>query len=613
MHNFINRLEILRDQGQILDIDLEWCRFLSKQHPAASSQVILAACLTSYVYRQGDVCLILNNYAGQRVFNDFEEEDGYVVASLKELRKELKESPLVGAPGDFKPLILDSEDRLYMHKLWHYEKTLADKLINRSQEQVDQLDKELLNDGLRRLFDSPDEQTDWQQIAAAGALRNKLSIISGGPGTGKTSTVVRILALLLEQAKEQKEQPHIVLTAPTGKAAARLQESIRSARDNINVSDDIRSAIPDSAVTLHQLLGARRHTSAFKHDEDNPLPYDVIIVDEVSMVDQALMSKLMKALLEDTKLILLGDKDQLASVEAGSVLGDICLHAENSYSSNMADWLQSLSLTLPHSSIASNPKPLTDNITLLTKSYRFDHGSGISLLAESINNGEAEEAIRLLTSSKHSSIAFTQLEDAADLEKIIARKVDRYYSKLVKNISPKKAFSILREFRILAAHRSGPWGIEYLNKLVEEMLSRKKLVPKYRQWYAGKPVIVNVNDYSLGLYNGDTGICLPNDEGELRVYFEGEEGFKEIIPNRLPNHNRAYALTVHKSQGAEFNHILLMLPVQTSKVVSRELIYTAVTRARTTVDVLSTKKTFRKGIASKLKRRSGLSNRLLSV
>ena len=609
MNNFINHLEILRDQGQILDIDLEWCRFLSRQHPTASSQVLLAACLTSYLYRQGDVCLILDSYAGQPVFNDFEGETGCVVSELKEWRRELEESHVVGSPGDFKPLILD-DDRLYMHKLWHYEKTLAEKLISRSDDQVSQLDECLLKDGLRRLFSSSDEQTDWQQIAAAVTVRNKLSIISGGPGTGKTSTVVRILALLLEQAEKQNQQPNIVLTAPTGKAAARLQESIRSARDSIQVSDGIRSAIPDSAVTLHQLLGARRHTSAFKHNEENPLPYDVIIVDEVSMVDQALMSKLMKALLKDTKLILLGDKDQLASVEAGSVLGDICLHAENSYSSGRADWLKSLSLELPHSSTSSNPKPLTDNITLLTKSYRFESGSGISLLAESVNNGEVEEAIQLLAGDKHSDIGFTLLEDVSGLRRVIAQKVDQYYSELAKNNSPERAFDILREFRILAAHRSGPWGIEYLNKLVEEILSRKKIIPKYRQWYVGKPVIVNVNDYSLGLYNGDTGICLPNEEGELRIYFESEEDLKEIIPNRLPNHNCAYALTVHKSQGAEFNHILLVLPVQLSKVVSRELIYTAVTRARTTVDVLSTKKTLRKGIASKLKRRSGLSSRL---
>ena len=609
MHKFIDRLATLRKQEKIQDIDLEWCRFLSSKHPDISDQVLLAACLTSYLYRQGDVCLILKNYAGQRVFHDSEGE-GCSVASLEEWRETLKESPAVGEPGDFRPLILDSGDRLYMHKLWHYEKTLAEKLISRSRHSNANVDEGQLHDGLRRLFNLSTEQPDWQQVAAALAVRNRLSIISGGPGTGKTSTVVRILALLLEQTGSKNEQPGIVLSAPTGKAAARLQESIREARDSIQVSEEVRSAIPDSAVTLHQLLGARRHSSAFTHDEDNPLPYDIVIVDEVSMVDQALMSKLMKALLEDTKLILLGDKDQLASVEAGSVLGDICLHADNSYSAQTADWLESQSMELPASSRLQHPKPLTDNIILLTKSYRFDHESGISLLAQNINDGEAEEATQLLKDDQYGDIALSELEQPSDLKEIIAEKVDRYYARLVRNSAPEEAFKILREFRILAAHRRGPWGIEYLNQLVEEILSRKKLVPKYQQWYAGKPVMVNVNDYSLGLYNGDTGICLPNGEGALRIYFEGEKGVKEIAPNRLPDHNRAYALTVHKSQGTEFKHVLLVLPAEPSKVVSRELIYTAVTRARTAVDILSTKKTLQKGITSKLKRRSGLSDRL---
>src|SRR5699024_5142334 len=304
MCKLINKFKSLRDEDIIQDIDLQFVLFLKEQHPGISDDVLLAGGLCSFLYRQGDVCLLLEEYAGGLLF----EEDGpkaeLSAPDNSSWHHTLIESPVVGRPGDFKPLILDPSGRLYWHKLWHYEQNLAEELIMRGRKVTADSNSELLEDGLSRLFKHNVDKVDWQQIAAANSVRNYLSIISGGPGTGKTSTVIRIIALLLEQAQEHGAQPTIALAAPTGKAAARLQDSIAEARGTIDLSSEIRETIPDSALTLHLLLGARRHSQKFKHHTDNPLPHDIVIVDEVSMVDQAMMSKLLAALREESRLIL---------------------------------------------------------------------------------------------------------------------------------------------------------------------------------------------------------------------------------------------------------------------------------------------------------------------
>ncbi|WP_073059127.1 exodeoxyribonuclease V subunit alpha [Fodinibius roseus] len=609
----MNRLSALREQGVILDIDLELCRFLWSQDPDVSEAVLMSACLTSYLYHKGNICLQLDEYAGGPLFEEAEGRQSPEAPALEEWKNRLSESPFVGGPGTFRPLILDSENRLYLHKLWHHEHTLAAALLERCRDSEKDIDVPLLHEGLERLFSfqSPSKVgTDWQRVAAALAVKHTLSVISGGPGTGKTSTVVRILALLAEQGEARGRMPAIALTAPTGKAAARLQEAIQSARESLPVTEGIREAIPGEAVTLHQLLGARRYTSRFRHNKENPLSQDVVVIDEVSMVDQALMSRVMEALLEGTKLILLGDKDQLASVEAGSVLGDICRGTENRFSSGTTAWLQSLSLDLPGEATVSAPDTLTDYVTLLTESYRFGADSGIARLAESVNRGEAEEAIAFLKSEQYPEIALVNSREDSALEELLAQRAAGYFDRLSRCSSPDEAFAILNEFRILAAHRRGPWGIRYLNRYIERILQERGSIPKYQQWYPGKPVMVNVNDYSLGLYNGDTGICLANEEQELRVYFQHDNAIREVAPSRLPDHNKAYALTVHKSQGSEFNNILIVLPAERSKVVSRELIYTAITRARKTVIILTPEEILRQGIREKLQRTSGLSDRL---
>ena len=613
MSDLMQQLSGLRREDVIEDIDLELCRFLRRHYPDLTKNVLLAACLVSYLYRQGDVCLLLEKYANQPLFKDGDQESTLNAPPKEQWIEELQEAPVVGSPGEFKPLILDASGRLYMHKLWHYENALAEELVTRSKQKEKEIDVELLQDGLERLFPNSDEGIQWQQVAAATAVKNKLSVISGGPGTGKTSTVVRVLALLLEQAESRKEEISIALTAPTGKAAARLKDSILSTKQELDITENIRAAIPEEAMTLHQLLGARRHSSSFKHDEDNPVPCDVVVVDEASMVDQALMSKLMNALLKDSSVVLLGDKDQLASVEAGSVLGDICDIDENWFSEELGDWFEKISLSISPRYITDNPNILTDNITLLTKSYRFDEHSGIAQLAKSVNKGDSNSATQALKSDKFTDISLLSAETLHDLKAALRSKIVRYFRSINESDSADEALQVFNEFQILAAHRRGPWGIEYLNKIVENILQEEGLISRYEHWYPGKPVIINVNNYQLDLYNGDIGICLPDKNGEPYIHFRHEDTIRTIVPGRLPDNNTAYALTVHKSQGSEFDRVLLVLPESLSQVVTRELIYTAITRARTAIDVLAPEEVFRKAIQKQLLRSSGLRDRLWNV
>ena len=608
----MRKLEILCDNEIIRPIDLELSRFLRERHTNISENVLLAGCLVSHLYQQGHVCLPLDEYAGELLFGDKRLEIALRAPDLNLWRSALLECPAVGKPGEYKPLVLDDADRLYMHKLWHYERTLARDLVNRSQKHDNNINEQLLQDGLKRLFFNSTQQPDWQQVAAAISVRNYLSIISGGPGTGKTSTVVRVLALIVEQYLDREKKLHIALAAPTGKAAARLQDSIVNAKEGLDVSDEIREAIPEKALTLHQLLGARRYSSQFKYDAENPVPYDLVIVDEASMVDQALMSKLTEALLDDTRLILLGDKDQLASVEAGSVLGDICDVEKNQFSKNYANWLNSLSLDISEKFVAEKPNPLTDNITLLTKSYRFSSESGIGQLSGEVNKGNADQTITLLESANIEDIRFENIEDNAKLKSLLEGRIPAYFQQILDAENTRQAIKKFNLFGILAAHRKGSWGIEHLNQLIEQILQAKALIPKYNQWYPGKPVIINTNDYTLQLYNGDTGLCLPDDNGDLKVFFESEGEVRGIVPGRLPSHNTGYALTVHKSQGSEFDEVMLVLPRTVSKVVNRELLYTAITRARSKITIAGKRKVLKKGIQRKIRRSSGLRDYLWS-
>lgn len=604
------RFERLREQGILSDVDLEFTRFIEEKSRKQVDNVLLAACLTSYSYRQGNVCLLLEDVAGSYLFEEAEEGTNMKGPERSAWLDDLNASDAIGSPGDFKPLILDQSNRLYLHKLWKYERSLAEDIIKRSEAKDYEIDWEQLKQSMTRLFGaSSGDEPDWQQVAAVTAVLNRFTIISGGPGTGKTTTVVRLLGLLLEQFQES-EFPSIALAAPTGKAAARLKDSILSIKTSLPVEPEVRDAIPNETMTLHQLLGARRHSSTFRHNRDNPLPYELVIVDEASMVDQALMSKLMDALLDDTRLILLGDKDQLASVEAGSVMGDLCAIEKNSLSHKFANSLSKIGVDLPERYVSDEPQLLTDHIILLTKSYRFEGDSGIAKLAGAINRGDDAEVLNTLKSEEYPEVRFALDSPEGHLGNILETIVSSHVEGIINAPTPEDAFDVFSRFKILAAHRRGPRGVEQLNQGIERMLQQKGIISGYQNWYPGKPVIINENDYTLGLHNGDTGVCLMDGNGQLKIYIEQDGELEPLNPSRLPDHNLAYALTVHKSQGSEFDRVMVVLPDHISRIVTRELLYTAVTRARNEVIIAGRSNILSKGVQSRLKRTSGLQDQL---
>lgn len=611
INNLAQKLTILRDEGILSDIDLQLYKLLSDFAPDEDA-VLLASILASYFYRQGDVCLRLDNVAGKSLFTNTEEDISLQAPSLKEWIKALNKSSIVGDPGTFLPLIWDGKKRLYLHKLWHYEDRLVRQILEKSSANETVIDNELLAGGVQQLFPKSEEPVDWQKIAAITAIRCQFSVISGGPGTGKTSTVVRILALIIQQAIQTHQHPAIALAAPTGKAAARLQQSILQARGTLPISEEVRAKIPVEAKTIHQLLGARRHSARFKYHAENPLPIDVLIVDEASMIDQALMSKMMDALLAKTKVILLGDKDQLASVEAGAVLGNICGKATNIISDKLADFLREIGLELPDEIVSEFPQKLTDNITLLTKNYRFQDESGIAELAAAINAGKHSEAQAILSSNRYPDISLSVPEQFETIEEKSVTSVNRYLKAVSQGGSVDSIFSEFAKEQILCAHRKGPYGVAHLNVRIEHILKRKGTIPANKTWYAGRPVIINQNDYGLGLYNGDIGICLVDESNRPEVVFEREGTLLRYAPSRLTNFDLAYALTIHKSQGSEFDSIVLILPNQPSRLITRELLYTAITRARKHVEIVGSAKTFEQGVKKRVVRTSGLHDRLWS-
>ena len=481
----------------------------------------------------------------------------------------LQSSNTVGTPGEYTPLVLDPAGRLYLHRCWSYEQQVATGILSRSR--MPESDSDRLDAALDRYFPAPGNGVDLQRSAARMALTHRFSVISGGPGTGKTATVARILALLLDVAGESA--PDIVLAAPTGKAAMRLHQSIMHAAERLDIPNEVKSRLPTGVSTIHRLLGVQPRKGGFRHNRDNRLMCDILVVDEASMVDLQLMAALLEALRDNARVILLGDRNQLASVEAGAVLADICDSANKT--------------TVP--------------VTQLTKSYRFSADSGIAALSRLINEGESAAAAELLTSGQYRDVTWRQLPAGKTFENGFTDAVRDGYAGFIGAASPGDALAELNAFRVLSPLRAGAFGVDNLNRL-----SEKALVSKNHQ----TPVMVTGNNYELGLFNGDTGVVTENDDIQS-VWFENPEGgLRHLSRLRLPPCETAFALTVHKSQGSEFDRVLLILPDHLSGVLSRELLYTAVTRARHSIEIWGTEEVFRHSIEQRTIRTSGLKDRL---
>ena len=643
---------------------------LDPEAAGALALVLLGAALCSAQLGQGHACLDL-----QAVTADPAGIPGLPVADalhgLDALRWQaaLRAWPqLVSCPaqaedacaGRFTPLVL-AHGRLYLHRLWRCEQDVQQGILQRlgrddaavagamdaqraaaaanGADAIDDAQTARLQQALDVLFPSAltagaqadtgvpadaadnggrdtaaDQPADWQKIACVLASRQRFGLITGGPGTGKTTTVLRLLALLQWQALATHGKPlRIGLAAPTGKAAARLSGSIAGAigrlpLDDVPQGEVIRAAIPHAVSTLHRLLGSRPDSRHFRHDARNPLRLDVLVIDEASMIDLEMMAAVMHALPASARLILLGDKDQLASVEAGAILGELCARAQQGhYWPETAIWVSEVTReVVPPALQDVAGTPLDQSICMLRHSHRFGADSGIGRLAAFVNTGDVQGVARLWREAGQGA---GQTGDIARYEVDASRRGLRelvihgrgeqpvgyaHYLQVMRQHQPAPdadpatfdvwAQQVLQahgRFQLLCALRQGHWGVDHLNRQIAVWLQGAGLLAASEGWYAGRPVMITHNDYELGLMNGDVGITLAGPGGRLRVVFLNDRGaVRWVLPSRLQAAGTVFAMTVHKAQGSEFDHAALAMPEALSPVLTRELVYTAITRAR---------------------------------
>jgi exodeoxyribonuclease V alpha subunit len=599
----------MSDEEGFSALDLHFAELMGRLSDRPCVELDVAALLVSRQRAGGHICLPLREMARQPLPAPYRGLDH--APEAEEWIKKLRGHDVVGAPGEFKPLILDEQGRLYLRRYWEYEKTLADIIKARLNAMRPAVDAKLLRQGLVRLFPSEGE-INWQKVAAFTAVMNNFCVITGGPGTGKTRTVAAILALLVEQAG--RERLRVALTAPSGKAAARLKESVQNAKAALNCAQEIKALMPSDATTIHRLLGTIPDSPYFLHDADHPLVADVVIVDEASMVDLALMSKLFQAVPENARIILLGDKDQLTSVEAGYILGDIC---NTGTAIQLSKEFGKLYAAITGETLALKMRPrenvIQDAIIELRRNYRFKSDGGVFKLSRAINAGEVENALEVLRNKSLRDISWRPSPPARSLPAAIREKVTGGYERYLEAEEPAGALAKLGEFQILCALKNGPYGVGELNRLAEQSLADAGLLKKEGQWYRGRPVMITRNDYNLKLYNGDIGVVFPDAgvNGEMRVFFADTNGeVRKFSPSRLPAHETVFAMTIHKSQGSEFGAVLLILPGDDVPILTRELIYTGLTRARDRVEIWSAESVLRAALARRASRTSGLRDAL---
>jgi exodeoxyribonuclease V alpha subunit len=650
--------------GWLRPLDDAFAKFLKAEQPDTPQVVLLMAALASHQLGRGHIGLDLEALLlePEKTLSlpperpDVEESAApspriLKTVSLSRLLNCLEASPLVSSGPGNTPLVLSS-GLLYLRRYWEYTQIVAQSIAGRLSRKFslpDNLETRL--DALCALLRSPEEKAKtrvhWQSVAAAIAAGSFFSVISGGPGTGKTTTVVHLLALLQQIALEGGDKLRIRMAAPTGKAAARLTESLVHAMETLPLN--MREALPREVTTLHRLLGSRPDTRRFTHHRHNPLHVDLLVVDEASMIDLEIMAALLNALPDNARLVLLGDKDQLSSVEAGAVLGDICQSGDQPrYKPETATWIQK------HTGydlrrFEGDGTPLDQHITLLRKNHRFDESSGIGALSRFVNNGDAEEVENIWMEDYKDigRLSITSLEDEAFAHLILdghrqsaisnpqsairdpqSKKGYRAYleriksgpEKLPENAWLRAVIDDFGAFQLLSPLRNGAWGVKGLNEFAADILFRRRLIGARDGWYAGRPVMITRNDYNLGLMNGDTGIVLPvydeksHDGTTLKAVFSMPDGsLKKVLPSRLNHVETVYAMTVHKSQGSEFQHTALVLPDHMTPVLTRELVYTAITRSRAWFTLVSPNhEVMGKAIKRRTYRASGLGRLLRS-
>ncbi len=637
-------------------LDAAFARFLWTEVPQAHPLLILAAALASHQLGRGHACLDLAATLHDPAFalslppeglpgygSDAQEHPlplpADVLAGVDMTSWQIAlQNPVLVSDGPGNTPLVHKGSRLYLRRYWCYEQDVREAIDHRLSLSMEQ-QRPWSVAQLRKLLDvlfaaAVGVSPDWQKLACALAARSAFSVITGGPGTGKTTTVVTLLALLQalalgDTATSDGRALRIRLAAPTGKAAARLSASIADAIKRLPLitlaqaidtpEERIRENIPDSVTTLHRLLGSKPDSRHFRHHAGNPLALDVLVIDEASMVDLEMMAAVLAALPPGARVILLGDKDQLASVEAGAVLGQLCHRASGGhYTASSADWLtQASGQQVPSVFVDTQGQKLDQAVVMLRHSHRFAADSGIDTLAQAVNGGDVAAVadiwkqsypdLKLVSHAARDPIVFRDLilsgasVSSTDAGVTPAYGYGHYLDMLTQhrptldagNVAfddwAKQVLDAHAKFQVLCAVRSGAWGVEGLNLRIAAVLQKAGHIPAIDGWYVGRPVLVVRNDYSLGLMNGDIGITLelPGPDGISwlpRVAFpdpQTERGIKWVLPSRLQAVETVYALTVHKSQGSEFSHTVLILSESVSPILTRELLYTGITRART--------------------------------
>jgi exodeoxyribonuclease V alpha subunit len=631
-------------------LDLAFARFIAECDPSAEPALLLLAALASRQLGDGHPCLDL------QALDVLAEEQEWPASWLELLSTApMPVSRLLaqtdGLPEQA-PLVLDRH-RLYLRRYWNYECRVAEGITTRLSENL--LPAVALHDELQRLFPAQSaDDIQWPRVACALAARGAFSVITGGPGTGKTTTVVRLLGLLQTLHLREHDAPlRIRLAAPTGKAAARLNASIARQIALLDVQEHVRAAIPLEVETLHRLLGARPDSRRYAYDHRRPLHLDVLVIDEASMIDLEMMAAVLDALPPQARLILIGDKDQLASVEAGAVLGELGRRAEHgNYDTATVVWVRHATGDDLSPFVRDEAQPLDQHVAMLRSSHRFDAASGIGRLASAVNAGDAATVNALLSAASSDivwiSSGITDVTWAIDgyADRFAAREPGdqpqgfRCYLEHLQQHRPAlnaddahyrrwghDVLEAFKRFQVLCAVRQGPAGIERLNRDIAAVLLAAGLIETDRGWYEGRPVMVPRNDYSLGLMNGDVGMTLRmrGADGERRLYavFPVARGVSSslpqdddaqvrcVSPSRLGDVETVYAMTVHKSQGSEFEHTALVLPDDAPAILTRELLYTGITRARRWLSVIGAPASIEQALAQRTRRYSGLGERLV--
>ncbi len=567
-------------------------------HQESNDLLFHSILMLSAFLRDGHICVNLQQEQGCQLWQDENGQGGYRFPAFQPWYNGLQG---VGLAADAEqPLVLEL-DRLYLRRYWYFETRVAARL-RQMLATPRQFGAREAAQSLSSVFPGTDA-LDQQRLAVANALGRRLAVIAGGPGTGKTYTVARLLVAI---GRLCAQQWRIALAAPTGKAAQRLNESLLQANQQmleLGVAHETDfENLPRSASTVHRLLGVIPGSHEFRHNRENPLAVDLLLLDEASMLDLPLMYRLLEALPDTASLVLLGDADQLPSVAAGSVLGDLCPRPHPGFSDANRHWLQTVA---GHSLPVSRQSHTADHLLLLNKSRRFSTTGGVGQLAAQVLQGDATGS---WSSLKQDESSLT-LDSTSTLDSWLDVLVRRFYQPVLSAVDARSAFSLLQQFRILCATRIGPFGVEQVNQQIEALLYQAGLIHTSGSLYKGRPVMVTSNHYELGLYNGDIGLLWPH-QGRLQVAFPQEQTLRWLSVARLPDLQTVYAMTIHKTQGSEYDQVALLLPQHPGPLLSRELLYTGLTRARNHLHVKTTQSIWQAAVARQIRRYSGLAQRL---